>query len=68
MTAYFSVPLYHVVYTVKDFWISFAVVLLLSWSALFVFGVFSGTVQTVPFWDIIWKSVKDAAMWIYGKL
>ena len=45
-------------YTVKEFWISFAVVLFLSWGALFVFGVFSGSVQTVDFWRALWRGLQ----------
>lgn len=60
MTAYFSVPLSDVVYDLQSYWISFAVTMFLSLGALFVFGVFSGTVQMLPFWRDLWGSTKDA--------
>lgn len=58
MTSYFSVPLVNMLYTVKDYWISFAVVFLLSWTALFVFGVFSGTMQTTDVFRVLWSRLK----------
>ena len=68
MAAYFSVPLADIVYTVKDFWISFAVIFFASWVALFVFGVFSGTLQTMDFFWTLWDNLKKAWSWILGKL
>ena len=60
MTAYFSVNLVNAVYTVKEYWISFAVIMFLSWAMLFVFGVFSGSVQTITFWRELRKGLKRA--------
>lgn len=54
---YFSTPLQKTEYTVSDFWIAFAVVFVLSWTALFVFGVFSGSIQTVTFWHGLWRGM-----------
>ena len=52
--AYFSIPLGKVEYGVRDFWIAFAVVFFLSWGALFMFGVVSGTLQTATVWKGLW--------------
>jgi hypothetical protein len=49
MTGYFSVPLsdsYVDGYTAQTFWVSFGVIFALSWLALFLFGAFSGNLQT----------------------
>ena len=58
MTSYFSVPLHDMLYTVKEYWTSFAIIFALSWTALFVFGVFSGSVQTVEVWRSLWQGLK----------
>lgn len=56
--AYFSIPLQKADYGVSEFWIAFAVVFLLSWMALFMFGVFSGSVQTMAFWRGLWRGMQ----------
>ena len=58
MTAYFSVPLAGVDYSAHQFWISFAVVLFMSGVTLFVFGLFSGTVQTMAVFRSIWRGLR----------
>ena len=68
VTAYFSAPLANMVYTVQDYWISFAVTFSLSWMALFVFGVFSGSVQTVTFWRTLWDGIQGAGRWFRDRL
>ncbi|KAK5123060.1 hypothetical protein LTR85_003256 [Meristemomyces frigidus] len=57
MSSYFGLELEGVHYTVKEFWTSFAVILLLSWIALFVFGVVSGSEQTIASLKWAWKAV-----------
>ena len=54
MTGYFSVPLNNIEYGIQDYWVSFTVLLAVSWVALFVFGIFNGTVQTSTFWRKLW--------------
>ncbi|EGP91748.1 unnamed protein product [Zymoseptoria tritici ST99CH_3D1] len=49
MTGFFSVPLsdsHQDGYTMQTFWVCFAVIFALSWLALFLFGAFSGNLQT----------------------
>lgn len=68
MATYFAVPLANVgAYTVADFWVSFAVVLVLSWGALLVFGVFSGSVQTGVFFRELGMGLRGVGRWI-GRL
>ncbi|KAK6443252.1 hypothetical protein LTR95_000077 [Oleoguttula sp. CCFEE 5521] len=45
MTAYYSVPLKDVAYSVGQFWIAFCVILAISVGTLVVFGVASGSMQ-----------------------
>lgn len=66
MSAYFSLNLAGTQYTVTQYWISFAVVLVISWAALFIFGVFSGSAQTAEFFAAlcrgtqrIWRSTAE---------
>lgn len=68
MTAYFSVPLAGTLYGVKEYWITFAVTLFLSWTALFVFGVFSGSVQTITFWRELWQGSQSVGRAIRDRL
>ena len=58
LTGYFSVPLTNMAYSVREYWISFAVTLFLSWMALFVFGVVSGSVQIFSLVAATWRAVK----------
>ena len=58
LMAYFSIPLREAEYGVGQFWVAFAVVFVLSWMALFAFGVFSGSVQTVDFWKGLWRGMR----------
>ncbi|KAK4993970.1 hypothetical protein LTR50_000186 [Elasticomyces elasticus] len=46
MSAYFGLPLQSVAYTTRMYWISFAVILVLSWVTLVAFGLISGTMET----------------------
>lgn len=64
MTTYFGCQLSSVEYTVRDYWISFAVIFLLSWAALFIFGVFSGNVETLLFFS----GLRQAWETVSGKL
>lgn len=59
MTGYFSVPLASNSegYTVKTFWVSFSVVFALSWLALFLFGAFSGNLQTIEVLESVWRGL-----------
>lgn len=61
MTTYFGCQLNNVEYTVKDYWISFAVIFLLSWVALFILGVFSGNADTVLFFSGVCQAVKKVS-------
>jgi len=63
MSAYFSVDLANVQYTLHEYWISFAVIFFLSWIALFVFGVFSGSVQTAAFFQTLWRAASAVKRW-----
>ncbi|KAK3068097.1 hypothetical protein LTR53_014598 [Teratosphaeriaceae sp. CCFEE 6253] len=60
MSSYFSVNLGNEQYTVKQYWISFAVVLACSWTVLFVFGVFSGSLQTTEVFAELWSGLYKA--------
>lgn len=63
MSAYFSVSLTDTQYTVTEYWTSFAIILFLSWIALFVFGVFSGSMQTFAFFRGVWRALKVIWEW-----
>ncbi|KAK3708870.1 hypothetical protein LTR37_011200 [Vermiconidia calcicola] len=58
MTAYFSVPLQSMVYSAQDYWVSFAVTIVVSCLALVAFGLVSGTVQTGDVWRAVWRALK----------
>ncbi|TKA80439.1 hypothetical protein B0A55_03385 [Friedmanniomyces simplex] len=58
MSAYFGVDLGGAGYTVREYWVTFAVVLVCSWIAFFVFGVVSGSVQTVDFFVGLWAGLR----------
>lgn len=60
MTGYFSVPLESIEYGLRDYWLSFLVLFAVSWLALFVFGIFNGTVQTSTFLRGLWGGMKKA--------
>lgn len=55
--AYFAIPLRAAAYGAREFWAAFAVVFVLSFAALFVFGVCSGSLQTIAFWRGLWRGV-----------
>lgn len=57
--AYFSIPLQKAEYGVSDFWVAFAIVFFISFMALFMFGVFSGSVQTITFWRGLWRGMRQ---------
>ncbi|KAK3672525.1 hypothetical protein LTR78_007575 [Recurvomyces mirabilis] len=60
MSAYFSVQFDGIDYTVKEYWVSFAVILAMSWVMLFVFGVASGSVETVGVLQKVWQGSRQA--------
>lgn len=60
MSGYFSISLVNTEYTVAEYWIAFAVILFVSWVALFVFGLFSGTMETLSFFKPGWRAVSKA--------
>ncbi|KAK4560343.1 hypothetical protein LTR86_005539 [Recurvomyces mirabilis] len=60
MSAYFSVQFDGTAYTVKEYWVSFAVILAMSWVMLFVFGVVSGSVETVAVLQTVWQGSRQA--------
>lgn len=68
MTSYFSVPLRGMEYGVNEYWISFAVTLALSWVALFVFGVVSGSLQTFSAFRATWTALKKMGSWIKARM
>jgi hypothetical protein len=68
LTSYFSVPLEGLSYGAREYWISFVVTLGLSWAALFVFGVVSGSVQTFSVFKALWKALKRMGRWVREKL
>ena len=68
MTSYFSVPLRNMLYSVTQYWISFSVTLLLSVTALFVFGVVSGSVQTGGAWRAVRKAWRGMREWVRGRV
>lgn len=47
-------------YTVKTFWVSFSVVFALSWLALFLFGAFSGNLQTMEVLESVGRGLRAA--------
>lgn len=57
MTGYFSMQLVGVEYSVQTYWVSFVVCFLLSWLALFLFGLFNGHVQTLEVFRSIWRGL-----------
>ena len=46
MTSYFSAQFDGTSYTIRDYWLAFAVVLVLSWLVLVGFGAVSGTLES----------------------
>lgn len=55
-TAYFSIDT-GTNYTVRTYWITFTVILFLSWIVLFGFGVMSGTMERWTFFPPLRKAV-----------
>ncbi|KAK5115925.1 hypothetical protein LTR62_000381 [Meristemomyces frigidus] len=68
MSAYFSIALEGTRYTVVQYWIAFAVVLVLSWAILFVFGVGSGGVETGLVVGDFWKGGRRILQRVWGKV
>ncbi|KAI7469508.1 hypothetical protein KC357_g6439 [Hortaea werneckii] len=64
MSAYFSIDLTGERYTVTEYWVSFGIILFCSWVALFLFGVLSGSVQTVVVLRNLWRGVKKFGNWL----
>lgn len=64
MTAYFSTQLLDMVnkYTIKTYWICFAVIMLLSVLSLVVFGAASGTLEGKPIYRSLTRTVWDSAL------
>lgn len=62
MSAYFSVQFTGVEYTVKEYWVSFSVILAMSWIMLFAFGVVSGSVETIAVLQKVWQWLKGAGI------
>ncbi|KAK4543677.1 hypothetical protein LTR36_005322 [Oleoguttula mirabilis] len=58
MSAYFGLSLNGVRYTAREYWTSFAVILVLSGIALVGFGVISGSVQTISLCKAIWRVLR----------
>lgn len=68
MTSYFGVQLIEMTYTVKQYWISFAVILFLSWFTLLVLGVLSGGVETKTVWKALWSGMKGTNQWVKSRI
>ncbi|KAI6858707.1 hypothetical protein KC338_g7611 [Hortaea werneckii] len=64
MSAYFSIDLTGERYTVIEYWVSFGIILFCSWVALFLFGVLSGSVQTVVVLRNLWRGAKRFGKWL----
>jgi hypothetical protein len=62
MTEYVSTDL-GVTYSVKTYWIAFAVVLSLSWVILMGFGVLSGTMETWSLFPPLKRSLSKIKNW-----
>ncbi|KAK1066646.1 hypothetical protein LTR74_007016 [Friedmanniomyces endolithicus] len=58
MSAYFGLSLGGGGYTIAEYWVSFAVVLVCSWVGLVGFGVVSGSAQTVDFFRGLWAGLE----------
>jgi hypothetical protein len=65
MTAYFSTQLQGVVFTLKEYWISFAVILALSAAALIIFGLASGTIEGKVVYRPLTRIVFDVTKGIF---
>ncbi|GAB7364389.1 hypothetical protein MBLNU230_g4932t1 [Neophaeotheca triangularis] len=57
VSGYFSINFDESRYTIPEYWVSFAVIFVLSWASLFVFGALSGTMET----RVIWRSLRGCA-------
>lgn len=68
MTNYFGVQLVGTQYTVNQFWISFAVILGVSWAVLFVTGVFSGRVETIEAFAALVTATKAMSHWFRKRM
>ena len=62
MTGYFSVQISDLVgvYTVKTYWVCFAVVMTLSFLFVAAFGLVSGTLEGKPIYRSLTQTVLDA--------
>ena len=62
MTGYFSTQLDDLAstYTIKTYWICFAVIMTLSFIFLVIFGVLSGTLEGKPIYRSLTETVLDA--------
>lgn len=67
MTGYFSMQLVGVEYSVQTYWLSFVICFFLSWLALFLFGLFNGTVQTVEVIKQMWRGMKRVGKTVGGR-
>lgn len=67
LTTYFSVQTVGVQYTLREYWVSFAVTLGVSWLALFWLGVWSGSVQTLGWIRGFWEGVEGTWGWMVGR-
>ena len=63
-TAYFSTQLTNAAYTVKQYWVAFAVTLFVSYVALAALGVFSQSVQSAVVWREMWDGSKRMMTWL----
>lgn len=66
MTSYFSAQFDGISYTTKDYWISFAVVMVLSWLVLVGFGAVSGTLESWKYFPGL-RYVVDYIRTTWGK-
>lgn len=63
LTSYFSAPLGGTVYSVQEYWVAFALTLGLSALGLFLFGVVSGSVQTISVFRATGRALRRAGRW-----
>jgi len=62
MTGYFSTQLINIAgsYTIKTYWISFAVIMALSFIFLMIFGALSNTLEGKPIYRTLTQTVVEA--------
>lgn len=61
MTSYFDISLSGREYTITQYWVSFSVILVISYAVLMVFGVISGTMEN-------WAFVSPLRMKLHHKM